>query len=157
MTDASALPFLRWRAGLPDLSGLDDDEAYGAFLAAHGDRCGSCRQPFDLRGKRVLDHDHRTGLVRAWLCHGCNVAMPSHVLFGSLARSRRAAATTAYTQFPPAAAARYRALYSSAWGKDPAPDLHREMWHASPEGLHQRGAEELRDRMEQAMDAILTL
>lgn len=145
MTHPAVATYLRWAARLPDLSGLNEDDAHSEFLYAHDRRCGLCREPFDDRGNRVLDHDHRTGLVRGYLCHGCNVAMPSHVLTGRLAAADRPAITL-YTQYPPAAAANYRAIYWSTWGKDPAPDLRRHRWHAGPEGLWRKGDHDVRKR-----------
>jgi len=50
-------------------------EGLGVFLAAQNGCCGACNQP-PLKGKRlVVDHCHRTGLVRGLLCRTCNVAL----------------------------------------------------------------------------------
>lgn len=35
-----------------------------------GQACEICGDP-----AMCWDHDHRTGLFRGWLCHGCNVAI----------------------------------------------------------------------------------
>jgi hypothetical protein len=35
------------------------------------DQCEVCGEP----GRTELDHDHTTGLVRGWLCRGCNAAL----------------------------------------------------------------------------------
>ncbi|HEY9374916.1 endonuclease domain-containing protein [Streptomyces sp.] len=44
-------------------------------LAAWQDgRCAICGKVRDL----VCDHDHRTGLVRGWLCQSCNTAEGTH-------------------------------------------------------------------------------
>lgn len=60
---------------LGDPADLDDEElaqyedaAWDLLADWQSDRCGVC-------GGRsaVLDHDHVTGLVRGWLCRGCNI------------------------------------------------------------------------------------
>lgn len=38
------------------------------------DRCAICRGPGGARGL-FLDHDHRTGAARGWLCGKCNTAV----------------------------------------------------------------------------------
>lgn len=57
-------------------------QAYGitmaewrAMLASQGDRCALCET--DKPGGRgwMTDHDHKTGLLRAILCHMCNLGL----------------------------------------------------------------------------------
>jgi hypothetical protein len=80
----------RWCATLPDVSGLGVEEGCHAFYDAHGGHCAMCWRTHAL----VLDHDHRTGLVRGLLCRRCNVMMSSDVahlplsVFRSAARAR---------------------------------------------------------------------
>lgn len=53
-----------------------DDEAYEAILAAQGGHCALC--PNTPKTRRLnVDHDHKTGAVRALLCHRCNRGLPS--------------------------------------------------------------------------------
>jgi len=40
-------------------------------LAAQGGRCALCGEPIET-GKAVLDHDHKSGLIRGVLHRGCN-------------------------------------------------------------------------------------
>ena len=47
--------------------GMSDAEA-GELRAEQGDRCAICKES----DPRHLDHDHRTGVVRGWLCQRCN-------------------------------------------------------------------------------------
>lgn len=50
-------------------------EAYEAMLAAQGGVCAICGG-VDAKGRRLsVDHDHESGVVRALLCGGCNVAL----------------------------------------------------------------------------------
>jgi len=37
--------------------------------------CAICKQPFEDENKIVIDHDHRTGIVRDLLCYRCNNAL----------------------------------------------------------------------------------
>lgn len=59
--------YLRRRYGLTP-------EAYYALLRAQGGTCKSCGEHM---AAPVIDHCHRTGLVRALLCQGCNVCVGS--------------------------------------------------------------------------------
>lgn len=43
-------------------------EQYSTLRVRQGDRCGLCRKTRKL----VVDHDHKTGVVRGLLCNGCN-------------------------------------------------------------------------------------
>lgn len=60
------------------------------LLAWHGDRCALCGLPADL----VEDHDHGTGLVRGYLCRGCNTREGHYGAAGLYVK---------YRQHPPAA------------------------------------------------------
>lgn len=55
-------------------------EDYERLLEEQGGVCAICKQPeTQTRHGRIkelaVDHDHTTGLVRALLCHACNVAI----------------------------------------------------------------------------------
>ena len=59
--------------------GITIDE-YDRMLAMQGHKCAVCRQPEIVKkyGKvqaLAVDHDHKTGKVRALLCQACNVAL----------------------------------------------------------------------------------
>lgn len=43
---------------------------FDCIVAATGNRCPICTKPFT--GTPVVDHDHRTGVVRGVLCSHCN-------------------------------------------------------------------------------------
>lgn len=55
-------------------------DQYEALLAQQGGVCAICCQP-EKRAKQGVvyrlhvDHDHRTGRIRALLCHNCNCAI----------------------------------------------------------------------------------
>jgi hypothetical protein len=46
-----------------------DDDPSDQLADFHSGRCGICGS---LRASK-LDHDHRSGLVRGWLCRSCNL------------------------------------------------------------------------------------
>ncbi|MET9950138.1 endonuclease domain-containing protein [Streptomyces sp. NPDC006339] len=46
----------------------------GAIAEWQDGRCAICGKVRDL----VCDHDHRTGLVRGWLCQSCNAGEATH-------------------------------------------------------------------------------
>jgi hypothetical protein len=50
---------------------------YQSLLAQQNGVCAICREPETVDNGRELsiDHDHKTGRVRALLCHRCNVAI----------------------------------------------------------------------------------
>jgi hypothetical protein len=52
-------------------------EQYGSMLIAQDGRCGLCDGPFgeEKSLSPVVDHDHKTGKVRALLHHRCNVGI----------------------------------------------------------------------------------
>jgi hypothetical protein len=69
-----------WRANNPDkirnsdlkkLYGITLDE-YNAMSAAQGGKCCICEE---VEKTLCVDHDHKTGKVRALLCKACNVAL----------------------------------------------------------------------------------
>lgn len=48
-------------------------DQYVALLDTHGGKCAICTNPF--QGTPFLDHDHKTGKVRGFLCSACNSAL----------------------------------------------------------------------------------
>ncbi|NAS22494.1 hypothetical protein GT755_12455 [Herbidospora sp. NEAU-GS84] len=144
----NVIAYLRWRNALPDLSTQEREDAELAFRAAHDGRCAACR----LTNERLfLDHDHSTGLVRGLLCRSCNGVMPStarHV--GRALMPRMTQVMVLYTQWPPAAVMGLRERYVPLMGSDPAPLMHKVLWHAGPEGIEH----DYERRMERQRDAI---
>lgn len=65
-------------------------ETFLALLASQGGKCAACGDELVLGLKTHVDHDHDTGLVRALLCRGCNLA--EGLLQGSAMRARKLAA-----------------------------------------------------------------
>ncbi len=63
----------------------------------------------------------------------------------------RKQALVLYTQWPPAAVAGVRQRYTSPRIWDPAPDVHRILWHAGPDGI-----EHNRERLHAQMEAAVT-
>jgi len=60
--------------------GITQEHYQEMFLAQNG-KCAVCKQPetdLDTRTQKIanlhIDHDHKTGKVRALLCRGCNTA-----------------------------------------------------------------------------------
>jgi hypothetical protein len=53
--------------------GLDPDEVEASFLA-HDDKCDICggEQTYKNKTRLAMDHDHKTGKLRGWLCDRCN-------------------------------------------------------------------------------------
>lgn len=50
-------------------------EAYEQMLASQGGGCAICHGPPKSKRGFHVDHDHKTGKVRAILCGGCNVGI----------------------------------------------------------------------------------
>lgn len=48
---------------------------YEAMAAAQGGVCAICGKPEQIKRRLSVDHDHRTGAIRALLCSGCNTAI----------------------------------------------------------------------------------
>jgi len=48
-----------------------------AFYIVQKGRCYICKRPFfgENKVRMVIDHDHKTNLIRSLLCHGCNVGL----------------------------------------------------------------------------------
>ncbi len=68
-------PDVIWAANIKRLYGLTQDD-YERMLRAQGGVCAVCKGPQLGRRRRLhVDHDHRTGRVRALLCQNCNVAL----------------------------------------------------------------------------------
>lgn len=135
MTDAQLVGHMRWMATLPDLSGLDADEAWVEFRAAHREACAGCRRvilPLDT------DHCHVTGWIRGLLCRSCNRQAgsggPNHPLSVPWAKP----AITAYCQWTPADACGLRRQYTGGW-PDSTDQLVRAMWFAFDDGLMSGG------------------
>ncbi|MGV9532129.1 endonuclease domain-containing protein [Streptosporangium sandarakinum] len=99
------LAYVRWRATLPDLSGLPEEQAWRAFAKAHHNRCALCRVPDN---ERVVDHDHdhTTGLVRGLLCRSCNRKALPGIPHMALSRyTDISPALALYCQWPPTSVA----------------------------------------------------
>ena len=47
-------------------------QEYEVLLASQDDKCAICGGCCAEKGKLSLDHDHKTGKVRGFLCQGCN-------------------------------------------------------------------------------------
>lgn len=54
---------------LQRIYGISADD-FDVLVADAGNRCPLCLKPF--KGTPVVDHDHRTGIVRGVLCTFCN-------------------------------------------------------------------------------------
>ncbi len=58
--------------------GLTEAE-FEAMWSAQGGCCAACREPMERSGRgadaSAIDHDHKTGKVRALLHNGCNKAV----------------------------------------------------------------------------------
>lgn len=97
----AVLRYARWRSTLPDLTAItNEDDQWNLFVDTHEGRCGACRRGPD----KVLDHDHRTGLVRGLLCKRCNSMPVSSIVHKNHWRVRGLVPVIAlYCQYPPAA------------------------------------------------------
>jgi hypothetical protein len=47
---------------------------YEAMLSRQGGKCAACQTDGWGKSGPVVDHDHKTGIVRGLLCNTCNVA-----------------------------------------------------------------------------------
>jgi hypothetical protein len=61
-----------WRAKNAEKIRADQRQRYGIKDAPGDVRHGACQVCTRVR-RLYLDHDHDTGLIRGWLCYGCNV------------------------------------------------------------------------------------
>lgn len=101
----------------PLLAGyLEDREslAWFAFKNWHNERCALCGvRPSPL----VRDHDHRTGLIRGYLCQSCNIAEGMH-------RGEAEGPYAKYRARNPATMMGLSMTYTDGWGyevRDPSP------------------------------------
>ena len=60
------------RANLKRRFGITE-ERYNELAAAHGAVCGICQKPESRDRKLSLDHCHKTGAIRGFLCCRCNL------------------------------------------------------------------------------------
>lgn len=67
----SKMAIARRRYKLKRKFGITIDE-YNEMVEAQNGRCAICGCAVEVL---VIDHDHRTGTVRALLCNGCNVGI----------------------------------------------------------------------------------
>lgn len=112
------------------LSGLRHLEPLQRWVAVSEVYDGRCAICF-LRGGLIIDHDHRTGLIRGDICRGCNTHARSDVPHRPVSPGRLAHYDI-YAQYPPTAAVDLRGFY---WGSpDPAPGLAETIWHQHPGG-----------------------
>ena len=65
------------RYNLPAKYGITAGD-FATMLLAQGGKCACCKSGFDMEGKAsvrpCVDHNHKTGEVRALLCGRCNLA-----------------------------------------------------------------------------------
>jgi hypothetical protein len=82
--DEIAAQKARWRAANQEIVSARNrlrnygltEEASRALLASQRGLCAVCAAPIVLVGRSAfVDHDHATGQVRGFLCHGCNLAI----------------------------------------------------------------------------------
>jgi Recombination endonuclease VII len=92
--------------------------------------CATC---FRAGAGDIIDHDHRTGLVRGFLCRRCNRLARSSVPHRGLTGHGHLRRFEVYGQYPPTAAARVSLPYASG-GVDDEADLWRWLWWAGPGG-----------------------
>ena len=45
------------------------------YQSSHGNVCGICRESESRNRRLSLDHDHRTGMIRGFLCSRCNLLL----------------------------------------------------------------------------------
>lgn len=50
-------------------------EEYNILVAKNDGRCGICRKGETRTRRLSLDHDHKTGVIRGFLCSRCNLAL----------------------------------------------------------------------------------
>jgi hypothetical protein len=50
-------------------------EDYEAMVEKQHGLCAICFKAPTTHGRLVVDHDHKTGVIRGLLCHKCNVAL----------------------------------------------------------------------------------
>jgi len=124
--------YLRWRTILPDLSLVPSEHQWAAFRSAHGERCALCG---GSNGRRVIDHDHTTGLVRGFLCAGCNGKTPSDTVHVPYRRLGLPPHIALYCQYPPTAVMGVRFRYKHPFGYAPDPHVRQILWHADPDGV----------------------
>ena len=62
-----------WFKGLEDRYRLSKDEVYDLIINQDG-RCSICGKIL-MRATAKLDHNHKTGKVRGFLCSQCNVGL----------------------------------------------------------------------------------
>lgn len=93
-----------------------------ALIDWQDDRCAVCGR-VDLR--LVLDHDHRTALIRGWLCRSCNTMEPVRGGVFDLYRWRHPASMLGLAE-------RYWSPVTGAARPGASPDTEVDRWEQSP-------------------------
>lgn len=108
-----------WYWPAPETCTFKDDDSAEQFLHYwHRGSCAAC----DGGGDLVLDHDHKTGLVRGYLCRSCNSREP-HAESGSVLGR--------YRERNPASILGIKVRYWSPWSgyaepvQEPTPEERR--------------------------------
>ncbi|WP_211328833.1 endonuclease domain-containing protein [Thermomonospora umbrina] len=105
-----------WSWAAPETRTYKDEDSAGLFLSWWNRECAVCGVP----GRLVVDHDHKTGLIRGRLCGSCN-SLEGHASddYGVFRK---------YRERPPAVILGIRAQYYNPWTgyAEPEPELSDE-------------------------------
>ena len=66
--------WLKFNGRLRNAFGIDGED-WARMYNAQGGRCACCERAIGFDHNTHVDHCHKTGRVRALLCHGCNTSI----------------------------------------------------------------------------------
>lgn len=66
----------QWAKAHPErIRAIKRKHRYGEISRPEPACCEACRIPFSGYHGSCVDHDHKTGVFRGWLCNDCNLAL----------------------------------------------------------------------------------